>query len=233
MKAAAVRLTDGVRHARGDARDAAIELGAPPTWPASELQRVRAEARRLARRRARRQARGVIALAAPAATLAAVLGVSIVEAAAAAVLGVAAWWAHQLGGDTPVIARWRTWTHGRGVLERELRLLGPEWRILWDRRVHGLPAPAILVVGPSGVWTLWSPEPGIDAYADPQATATSVHEAGGLPTVAYVLQRPPEQLQGFVHEIACAPRVASRDDIARAAERLHTTLLQEPVGVGL
>jgi hypothetical protein len=233
MKAAAVRLAGGVRHALGDGRDSAVELGAPPTWPARELQRVRAEARSMLRRRARRQVRGVIGLAVAAATVAAVLGVSVVEAAAAAVLGVAAWWVHQIGGDTPVVTRWRTWTHARSVLERELRLLGPEWRILWDRRVHGLPAPAILVVGPSGVWTLWSPEPGIDAHADPQATATSVHDAGGLPAVAYVLQRPPEQLRMFVHEIACAPRVASRDDIARAAERLHTTLLQEPVGVGL
>jgi hypothetical protein len=233
MKAAAVRLAGGVRHALGDARDSAVELGAPPTWPASELHRVRAEARRLARARARRQARGVIALAAAAATVAAVLGVSIVQAAAAAALGVAAWWAHQAWDETPVVARWRCWTHARSVLERELRLLGPDWRILWDRRVHGLPAPAILAVGPSGVWTLWAPEPGIDAHADPQATATSVHEAAGVPAVAYVLQRPAEQLRIFVHEIACAPRVASRDDIARAAERLNTTLLQEPVGVGL
>jgi len=161
------------------------------------------------------------------------LGVNVLETAGAAVLGVVAWWVHQTGVPTPVVARWRTWAHGRGVLERELRLLGPEWRILWDRRVPGLPAPAILAVGPSGVWTLWWPEPGIDAYADPQATATSVNEAGGLPAVAHVLQRPSEQLRVIVHEMACAPRVASRDDVARAAGRLHTMLLQEPVGVGL
>jgi hypothetical protein len=230
---AATWIPDGARRALGGVRDAAVELGAPPTWPASELQRVRAEARRLARTRARRQLRGVAGLAAAAAAVAAVLGVSVLEAAGAAVLGVAAWWVRAAWGETPVVARWRTWTHGRGVLERELRLLGPEWRILWDRRVYGLPAPAILAVGPSGAWTLWWPEPGIDAHADPQATATAVHEAAGVPAVAYVLQRPPEQLRMFVHEMACAPRIASRDDIARAAERLHTTLLQEPVGVGL
>jgi hypothetical protein len=37
----------------------------------------------------------------------------------------------------------------------------------------------------------------------------------------------------FVHDMACAPAVASRDDVNRAAEQLHTMLLQEPVGVGL
>jgi len=175
----------------------------------------------------------VVALAAAGATAVSVLGVNVLETVGAAVLGVVAWWVHQTGVQTPVVARWRTWAHGRAVLERELRLLGPEWRILWDRRVHGLPAPAILAVGPSGAWTLWWPEPGIDAYADPQAAASTVNEAGGLPAVAYVLERPPEQLRVIVHEVACAPRVASRDDVARAAERLHTSLLQEPVGVGL
>jgi hypothetical protein len=208
-------------------------LGAPPAWPASELQRVRTRARELARARARRHARGVIALAAAAATVAAILGVSVLGTVGAAVLGVVAWWVHQSGGETPVVARWRTWAHGRRVLERELRLLGREWRILWDRRVSGLPAPAILAVGPSGVWTLWWPEPGINVYADLEAAARTVSEAGGLPAVAYVLQRPSQQLRMFVHDIACAPPVASRDDVARAAEQLHTMLLQEPVGVGL
>jgi hypothetical protein len=230
---AATRIAASARRALGDARGAAVELGAPPTWPASELQRVRAQARRLARTRAGRQVRWVAGLAAAAAAIAAVLGVSPIEAGGAAILSVAAWWVHHTSGETQVVARWRTWRYGRGVLERELRLLGPEWRILWDRRVYGLPAPAILAVGPSGVWTLWLPEPGIDAHADPHATATAVYEASGVPAVAYVLQRRPEQLRDFVHEIACAPRVASRDDIARAAQRLHTTLLQEPVGVGL
>ena len=233
MRAAAAWAADGARRALGDGRDAAVELGAPPTWPASELQRVRAQARRLARARARRQLRAVAGLAAAAAAIAAVLGVSLVEAAGAAILGVAAWWVHHTSGETPVLARWRTWRYGRGVLERELRLLGPEWRILWDRRVYGLPAPAILAVGPSGAWTLWWPEPGIEPHADPQAAATAVHDAAGVPAVAYVLQRSSEQLRMFVHEMACAPRIASRDDIARAAQRLHTTLLQEPVGVGL
>jgi hypothetical protein len=99
--------------------------------------------------------------------------------------------------------------------------------------VHGLPAPAILAVGPSGVWAVWWPEPGIDGYADPEAAANAVAEAAGLPTGAYVLHGAAQQTQTFVHEMACAPRVASRDDIARAAEQLHTMLLQEPVGVGL
>ena len=233
MNAATAKLADGARRALAGRHDAAVELGAPPTWPASELQRVRTQARKLARARARRHARGVIALAAATATVAAILGVNVLETVGAAVLGVVAWWVHQTAGETPVVARWRTWAHGRRVLERELRLLGAEWRILWDRRVYGLPAPAILAVGPSGAWTLWWPEPGINIYADPEAAATTVSEAGGLPAVAYVLQRPSQQLRMFVHEMACAPAVASRDDVARAAEQLHTMLLQEPVGVGL
>ena len=44
-------------------------------------------------------------------------------------------------------------------------------------------------------------------------------EAGGLPAVAYVLQRPSQQLRMFVHDMACAPAVASRDDVKRAAEQ--------------
>jgi hypothetical protein len=234
MSAAAVKLADGARRALGGRQDAAVELGAPPAWPASELQRVRTRARELARARARRHARGVIALAAATATVATILGVNVLETVGAAILGVVAWWVHQTGGETPVVARWRTWAHGRRVLERELRLLGSEWRILWDRRVSGLPAPAILAVGPSGAWTLWCPEPGINVHADPEAAATTVSEAaGGLPAVAYVLQRPSQQLRMFVHDMACAPAVASRDDVARAAAQLHTMLLQEPVGVGL
>jgi hypothetical protein len=233
MSAATAMLADGARRALAGRHDSAVELGAAPTWPASELQRVRTQARALARARARRHARGVIALAAALATAATILGVNVPGTVGAAVLGVAAWWVHQTGGETPVVARWRTWAHGRRVLERELRLLGPEWRILWDRRVHGLPAPAILAVGPSGAWTLWWPEPGIDVHADPQATATAVSDTAGLPAVAYVLQRPSQQLHMFVHEMACAPAVASRDDVARAAEQLHSMLLQEPVGVGL
>ena len=234
MSAATAKLADGARRALAGRQDAAVELGAAPAWPASELQRVRTQARELARARTRRHARGVIALAAAAATVAATLGVNMLEAIGAAVLGVVAWWVHQTSGETPVVARWRTWAQGRRVLERELRLLGPEWRILWDRRVYGLPAPAILAVGPSGAWTLWWPEPGINIYhADAEAAARTVSEAGGLPAVAFVLRRPSQQLRMFVHEMACAPAVASRDDVARAAEQLHTTLLQEPVGVGL
>jgi hypothetical protein len=233
MSAATARLADGARRALGGRHDAAVELGAAPTWPASELARVRTQARELACAHARRHARGVIALATATATVLAVLGVNVVETIGAAVLGVLAWWAHQMGGETSVVARWRAWAHGRRVLERELRLLGPEWRILWDRRVHGLPAPAILAIGPSGAWTLWWPEPGIDVHADPQATATAVSDTVGLPAGAYVLQRPSQQLRMFVHEMACAPAVASRDDVARAAEQLHSMLLQEPVGVGL
>jgi hypothetical protein len=230
---AAARLADGARRAlAGDTHDA-VELGAAPSWPASELRRVRGQARSLARARARRHARGVTGLVTATATMAVVLGVAVPAAAGAGVLGVAAWWLHHTAGETPVVARWRTWAHGRRVLERELRLLGPEWRLLWDRRLPGLPAPAIVAVGPSGVWALWWPEPGIGMHADAQAAATAAHEAGGVPAVAYVLQRPSDQLRVFVHEMACAPRVASRDDIARAAERLHTRLLQEPVGVGL
>ncbi len=234
MSAATAKLADGARRALAGRHDAAVELGAPPTWPTSELQRVRTQARQLTRARARRHLRGVTALAAAAATMAATLGVNVLETVGAAVLAVVAWWVYQIGGETPVVARWRTWAHGRRVLERELRLLGPEWRILWDRRVYGLPAPATLAVGPSGAWTLWWPEPGINIYADPDAAATTVSEAaGGLPAIAYVLHRPSQQLRMFVHEMACAPAVASRDDIARAAEQLHTMLLQEPVGVGL
>jgi hypothetical protein len=233
MSSATAKLADGARRALGGCHDAAVELGAPPTWPASELARVRTQARQLARARARRHARGVIALAAALATVAAIFGANVLETGGATVLGVVAWWVHQTGGETPVVARWRAWVHGRRVLERELRLLGPEWRILWDRRVYGLPAPAILAVGPSGAWTLWWPEPGIEVHADPQAAATAVSDTGGLPAVAYVLQRPSQQLRVFVHEMACAPAVASRDDVARAAEQLHTMLLQEPVGVGL
>jgi hypothetical protein len=234
MSAAAVKLADGARRALAGRQHAAVELGASPTWPASELQRVRTRARELTRARARRHARGVVALAAAAATVAATLGVNVLGTVGAAILGVVAWWVHQTSWETPVVARWRTWAHGRRVLERELRLLGREWRILWDRRVSGLPAPAILALGPSGAWTLWCPEPGINVYyADPEAAARTVSEAGGLPAVAYVLQRPSQQLRMFVHDMACAPAVASRDDVARAAAQLHTMLLQEPVGVGL
>lgn len=233
MNATTARLADGARRALACRRDAPAELGAPPTWPASELERVRTRARELARARGSRHARAVIVVATAATTAVAILGANALEAVGTAVLGVAAWWVHQTGGETPIVARWRTWVHGRRVLERELRLLGPEWRILWDRRVDGLPAPAILAVGPSGAWTLWWPEPGIDGHADPEAAAATVSEAAGLPASAYVLRLPAEQLYMFVHEMACAPPVASRDDVARAAEQLHTMLLQEPVGVGL
>lgn len=234
MSAATAKLADGARRALAGRHHAAVELGAAPTWPACELRRVRTHARELARARARRHVRGVVALAAAAASVAATLGVNVLEAVGAAVLVVVVWWVHQTGVQTPVVARWRTWAHGRRVLEHELRLLGREWRILWDRRVSGLPAPAILAVGPSGAWTLWWPEPGINIYhADADAAATTVSEIGGLPSVAYVLQRPSQQLRVFVHEMACAPAVASRDDVTRAAAQLHTMLLQEPVGVGL
>lgn len=233
MTAVAGNLANGARRALGGRRDAAIELGAPPTWPACELRRVRNEARDLARARVRRDARSVTALAAVIAAVAAVLGVSVIVTVGAALVCVAAWWVHHTWGESPVVARWRTWAYGRGVVERELRLLGAEWRILWDRRVLGLPAPAIVAIGPSGAWTLWWPEPGIECYADRETAATTVNEASGLPAGVYVLQGPPAELRMFVHEMACAPRVASRDDVARAAEELHMTLLQEPVGVGL
>ena len=233
MNAATAKLADGARRAFGGPQNAAVEHGAPPTWPAWELARVRTQARALACARARRQARGVLALAATLATVASSLGVNVLETVGAAVLGVVPWWVQRTGRETPVVACWRGWAHGRRVLERELRLLGPEWRILWDRRVYGLPAPAIVAVGPSGAWTLWWPEPAINVHADLEAAATTVSEAGGLPAVAYVLARPSQQLRMFVHDMACAPAVASRDDVARTAEQLHTMLLQEPVGVGL
>jgi hypothetical protein len=226
-------LAHGAHRALTGRLRAAVELGAPPTWPASELARVRTQARALARARARRQAPGAIALATAAATIGAILGVGVLEAVGAAVLAVVAWWAHQIGGERPVVARWRTWAQGRRALERELRLLGPQWRLLWDRRVDGLAGPAILAVGPSGAWVLWLPEPGIDSHADPAAAATAVYESGGLPAVAHVVGMPPGATREFVGEIACAAAIASPDDVARAAQQLNTMLLQEPVGVGL
>ena len=226
-------LAHGTHRALTGRREATVELGPPSTWPASELARVRAQARGLARARARRQAPGVAALATAAATVASLLGVGVLEAVGAGVLGVVGWWAHHVGGEPPVVARWRAWARDRRALERELRLLGPQWRLLWDRRVNGLPGPAILAVGPSGAWVLWWPEPGIDSHADPAAAATAVYESGRLPAVAHVLRLAEGGIREFVGEIACAAAIASPDDIACAAERLNTMLLQEPVGVGL
>ena len=77
-----------------------------------------------ARARVRRDARGVTALAAVVAAVAAVLGVSVVVTAGAALLCLAAWWLFHTWGESPVVAHWRTWAHGRAVVERELRLLG-------------------------------------------------------------------------------------------------------------
>ena len=211
---------------------AAVELGAAPVWPASELQRVRTQARELARARTRRHARGVIALAAAAATVAATLGVNVLEAIGAAVLGAVAWWVQQTGGETPVVARWRTWAHGRRVLERELLAARPRVAVLWDRRVYGLPAPAILAVGPSGAWTLWWPEPGIEVHADPHAAATAVSDTAGLPAVAYVLARPSQQLRMFVHDMACAPAVASRDDVSARRSSCTRCCFRSPSGWG-
>jgi hypothetical protein len=221
------------RRAIGRRPGSAVELGAPATWPASELRRVREEAHRLARARARRSLPGVIGLVIVAEVALALLVLSLAEAVAVAVLGVLAWWLHTTFTELPVVAGWRTWAHDRRVLERELRLLGPEWRLLWDRRVHGLPAPAIVAVGPSGAWALWHPEPGLNRYADVEAAANAISELAGLPAGAYVLPETPQQIQGFVQEMVCAPRVASRDDVDRAAGTLHSMLLQEPVGVGL
>jgi hypothetical protein len=117
----------------------------------------------------------------------------------------------------------------RRVLERELRLLGGEWRLLWDRRVAGLPAPGIVAVGPSGVWVLWLPEPGPTPSADFKATAEALSEETGIAAGAYMLTLPEQQFGVFVQEMACAPRAASHGDVARSAERLDSTLLQEPV----
>ncbi|MGH2875690.1 MAG: hypothetical protein ACRDLV_05515, partial [Solirubrobacteraceae bacterium] len=211
----------------------AVQLGAPPRWPASELERVRGQAGALARARARRQLPRMSGLAVTAATVAAVLGVGAAESFGAAVLGVVAWWVHQIGGETPVVAGWRAWVRGRHALERELALLGPGWRLLWDRRVHGLPAPTVIAVGPSGTWALWWPEPGLEGHADLGVAAIALGEIGGLAAVAHVLGGPSAGLRTFVHQMACAPLLASRDDVLRTAQRLDTMLLQEPVGAGL
>lgn len=211
----------------------AVELGSPPTWPASELSRVRREARRLAKARAQWRLPGVVGLVTVVGAALALLGVGVPEAAAATALGPVAWWLHNALTEQPVVARWRTWAHGRHVVERELRLLGPDWRLLWDRRVQGLPTPAIVALGPSGAWALWWPEPGIDSHADVEAAANALAELVGLPAGAYVVQGTPQQTQSFVQEMVCAPRVASRGDVDRAAGRLNSMLLQEPVGVGL
>jgi hypothetical protein len=227
---AAARLAVGARRALPRRAGGAVELGSPASWPASELQRVHVEARRLATARARRQLPGVAGLATAFATVSAALGVDLLEVVACVVLGLAAWGLRSAWSEQPVVARWRAWAAGRTVLERELRLLGAEWRLLWDRRLHGVPTPAIIAVGPSGAWALWWPEPGLEAHADPEVAANGLAELSGLPAGAYVLRGSARQ---WVHELACAPRVASRDDVACAAERLHSMLLQEPVGVGL
>lgn len=233
MSSATTKLAGGARRALVGRAGAAVQLGAPPSWPGVELARVRSQAGALARGRARRQAPRMIGLAVTAASVAAVLGVGAAESFGAAVLGVVAWWIHQIGAETPVVAQWRAWARGRHALERELRLLGSNWRLLWDRRIHGLPAPAVIAVGPSGAWALWSPEPGLESHADLGAAASAVAEIGGLPAVAHVVGGPSAALRTFVHEMACAPLLASRDEVLRAAERLDTTLLQEPVGAGL
>jgi hypothetical protein len=210
----------------------AVELGAPPRWPAAEHQRVLADTRQLQRARARRRLRPAVALAAVGPVILVALGVGAFLAVTGSMLLLAGWWClAAMSLDTPVVMSWARWVHARRVLERELRLLGSEWRLLWDRRVPGLPAPGIVAVGPSGVWVLWLPEPGPAPGADFKATAEAISEQTGLTAGAYMLTVPEKQFGVFVQQMACAPRAASPPDIARAAELLDSTLLQEPVFV--
>jgi hypothetical protein len=158
------------------------------------------------------------------------LGMDVLLAVAGAALLLAGWWClAAMTVDTPVVVSWTQWVRARRVLERELRMLGGEWRLLWDRRVPGLPAPGVVAVGPSGVWVLWLPEPGPAPNADFKATAEALSEEAGIAAGAYMLTLPEQQFGVFVQEMACAPRAASLGDIAHAAERLDSILLQEPV----
>jgi len=204
----------------------ATVIGQPASWASSELQRVRAAASRMFWTEAR-------PLLLP--SVAVVVLMAVGQLLSLPILGVIgllgllvlgrSWlqrpWPHEISRG------WESWASARHRLDSKLLMLGPDWRVLSDRRIDGLPSPATIAVGPPGVWAIWLPEPGLPAPADIETAANYLAELVPVPTGCTEITA--NQIHGTVHAMATAPVQAGVADINRAAEALGGLLLQEPV----
>jgi hypothetical protein len=61
----------------------------------------------------------------------------------------------------PGVEVWRTRRQSNASMVDALRMsLGSDWTVLWDRRLPDWATPVALLVGPPGVWVLWTATPG-------------------------------------------------------------------------
>lgn len=78
-----------------------------------------------------------------------------------AVLVVRAGVGRRLRPLKPQIDTWRRWRRTDAAMADALRMsLTAEWTVLWDRRLPDWATPVALLVGPAGVWVLWTARPG-------------------------------------------------------------------------
>jgi hypothetical protein len=132
-----------------------------------------------------------------------------------------------------VLTAWELWARSNADMVTALRSgLGPEWVVLWERRVPDWRDPVTWAVGPGGLWALWVAPPDqpsakvthdqvapllLDVVADEPALITRVAD---VPT-------PPTWWEQVTAAMVVTPLVLSAGDVRRLAGRIDTETLAE------
>jgi hypothetical protein len=209
------------------------QLGGPPTYTDHHYRHAQRQLRRaeLVRARAlvpRMLAYGAIAGAAMAIVTTIAFGLAVAAALAASLIALAVFPCDQHRQP------WQEWRHTRRYLTARLQRLGPQWTVLWDRRLHAAPTPVTIALGHSGVWLLWAPEPEWATHHPSHILQQLVQEiADTLPhsslTVHVATAHTAADIDRAVKLMIAGAHQAGADELREWAQHLHLATIQEPL----
>lgn len=138
----------------------------------------------------------------------------------------------------PVLNRWELWARINGDMVAALRSdLGPEWSVLWDRRVPDWRDPVTFAVGPGGLWALWcAPPDQPSARVVCEAVVPKLAElfAGeGVTITARVadLDAPATWWETVTSSMVVTPLVLGAGDVRRLVGRIEAETLADMEGL--
>jgi hypothetical protein len=145
-----------------------------------------------------------------------------------------------------ILAPWRAWQAGNAGMVGGVRTgLGPEWTILWDRKIAGWKSPVALAVGPPGVHALFVVTPGSEVGRTQELSDAVGDLLPGWPVWAHTVAATTgmDWWRPFLTSLVIAPMALSPGDCRRAVDRLQESTSAElvevpapggwPAGVGI
>jgi hypothetical protein len=209
------------------------QLGDSPTYTEHHYRHARRQLRRAELEHARglvprMLAFGAIGGAAIAVTTTIALGLVVAAALAAGLIALAVFPGDQHRQP------WQQWRQTRGYLTARLHRLGPQWTVLWDRRVHAAPTLVTIALGHSGVWLLWAPKPEWATQHPGHILQQLIQEiADTLPhsslTVHVATAHTPSDVDRALNLMIAGAHQAGPDELREWAEQLHLATIQEPL----